>query len=113
MNKITFKEAEMEASLKKKELLNLIKTQYPTVDIDTVEAQTKVIEQLITDAVCKAVTAMKDDNVNAFIEALVLADAAEAVAIKAAEAVITKAAATEAAEAAATRAASAEATATI
>jgi len=102
----------MNAEAQKEELLALIKNQYPTADIDTVDTDIKTIEELITAAVNKAAMAMKHGDVIAATEAFAFAHAAEAAATKAAEAMATKAAATKTAEATATTA-SAEATATI
>jgi hypothetical protein len=106
-------EAKMRAEAQKKELLTLIKNQYPTADIDTVDTDIKTIEELITAAVNKAAMAMKHGDVIAATEAFAIAEAAEAAATKAAEAVATKAAeavATKAAEAVATKAAETVAT---
>ena len=111
MSKITLKEAQMIAKAQKEELLTLIKTQYPTADIDTVDTDIKTIEELITAAVNKADMAMKHGDVIAATEAFAIAEAAEAAATKAAETVATKAAEAVATKAASTK--TAEATATI
>ena len=112
MSKITLKEAQMNAKAQKEELLALIKTYYPSSDIDEVDADIDEIKELIIAAVSKTDMAMKHRDGIAAIEAFAFAHATVAAATKAAEAVATKAAATKAsAEATATKA-SAEATAT-